>query len=168
MTSITQQADVRLIDIERVELLPGPQGTLFGSSAQAGTLHYVTNKPSPEALGGEMDTWDPRAEGVSLLTLHASKGLELPVVFLVGCEDGLLPLRQPGGDTDLAEERRLFFVGITRARSRLFLFHSRRRTLRGQTVEARPSPFLADLEERLLERRQGVARPRRPEQMKLI
>ena len=45
MTAISQQADVRLIDIERVESLPGPQGTLFGSSAQAGTIHYVTNKP---------------------------------------------------------------------------------------------------------------------------
>jgi len=50
MTSITQQADVRLVDIERVELLPGPQGTLFGSSAQAGTLHYVTNSRTPAAL----------------------------------------------------------------------------------------------------------------------
>ncbi|HWM93159.1 MAG TPA: UvrD-helicase domain-containing protein [Thermoanaerobaculia bacterium] len=121
---------------------------------------------SDMALGGEVDTWDPRAEGVSLLTLHASKGLEFPVVFLVGCEDGLLPLNWP--DTDLAEERRLFFVGITRARSRLFLFHSRKRTLRGQTAEAHPSPFLADLEEVLLERRAGVVRPRKPEQMNLL
>jgi iron complex outermembrane recepter protein len=54
MTSITQQADVRLIDIQRVELLPGPQGTLFGSSAQAGTLHYVTNKPDTSAFSSEV------------------------------------------------------------------------------------------------------------------
>lgn len=54
MTSISQQVDVRLIDIERVELLPGPQGTLFGSSAQAGTLHYVTNKPSNDGFAAEM------------------------------------------------------------------------------------------------------------------
>ncbi|HEX6865297.1 MAG TPA: hypothetical protein VF414_20885, partial [Thermoanaerobaculia bacterium] len=67
-----------------------------------------------------------------------------------------------------AEERRLFFVGLTRARSRLFLFHSRKRTLRGQTTEARPSPFLADIEEMLLERREGVVRARKPEQMKLL
>jgi DNA helicase-2/ATP-dependent DNA helicase PcrA len=121
------------------------------------------------ALGGEVDALDPRAEGVSLLTLHASKGLEFPVVFLVGCEEGLLPLTFPGSEPDLAEERRLFFVGITRARSRLFLFHSRRRTLRGQTVEARPSSFLDDLEEALLDLRdEPVLAPRRPEQLRLL
>ncbi|HEV7787320.1 MAG TPA: UvrD-helicase domain-containing protein, partial [Thermoanaerobaculia bacterium] len=122
------------------------------------------------ALGEEVDTWDPRAERVSLLTLHAAKGLEWAVVFLVGCEEGLLPLTWPDTDpADLAEERRLFFVGITRARSRLFLFHSRKRTIRGETRETRPSPFLADLEEALLERRQEPdLGPRRPEQMRLL
>ena len=122
------------------------------------------------ALGGEVDAWDPRAERVSLLTLHASKGLEFPVVFLVGCEDGLLPLTWPGaGEPDVAEERRLFFVGLTRARSRLFLFHSRKRTLRGETREARPSLFLADLEAALLDLRDDPElAPRRAEQLRLL
>ncbi|MGM1059801.1 UvrD-helicase domain-containing protein [Saccharothrix sp. Mg75] len=90
------------------------------------------------ALGVEVDTWDPRADRVSLLTLHASKGLEFPVVFIVGCEDGLLPMRRPGDDDPEAveEERRLLFVGMTRAQRHLFLSHT----------TARPrSPFLADL-----------------------
>ncbi len=122
------------------------------------------------ALGGEVDAWDPRAERVSLLTLHASKGLEFPVVFLVGCEDGLLPLTWPGvEEPDIAEERRLFFVGITRARSRLFLFYSRKRTFRGETRETCPSPFLADLEEALLDRRnEPDLGPRKPEQLRLL
>jgi superfamily I DNA/RNA helicase len=117
------------------------------------------------ALGDEVDTWDPRADRVSLLTLHAAKGLEFPVVFLAGCEDGLLPLRfgpQPSPE-EVAEERRLFFVGMTRARSHLFLSHARRRAWRGMVREAGPSPFLADLEAALLDHAHAPARPRRPQ-----
>ena len=116
------------------------------------------------ALGDEVDTWDPRADRVSLLTLHAAKGLEFPVVFLVGCEDGLLPLRfgpQPSPE-ETAEERRLFFVGMTRARSHLFLSHARKRAWRGSVREAEPSPFLADLEAALLDHAHSPAR-RRPQ-----
>jgi len=115
------------------------------------------------ALGEEVDTWDPRADRVSLLTLHAAKGLEFPVVFLAGCEDGLLPLRW-GGRLDPeqeAEERRLFFVGMTRARSHLFVSHARRRAWRGSVRDAAPSPFLADIEEALLDHLRAAAR-RRP------
>jgi DNA helicase II / ATP-dependent DNA helicase PcrA len=117
------------------------------------------------ALGDEVDTWDPRADRVSLLTLHAAKGLEFPVVFLVGCEDGLLPLRfgPPPSPEEAAEERRLFFVGMTRARSHLILSHARRRAWRGSVREAEPSPFLADLEAALLDHAHAPARPRRPQ-----
>lgn len=97
------------------------------------------------ATGAEVDALDPRAEAVTLLTLHAAKGLEFPVVFLVGCEDGLLPLRLPGktlSEEELAEERRLFFVGITRAQDRLYVSHARRRTRFGSERESAPSPFL--------------------------
>jgi superfamily I DNA/RNA helicase len=116
------------------------------------------------ALGDEVDTWDPRADRISLLTLHAAKGLEFPVVFLAGCEDGLLPLRfgpRPSPE-ETAEERRLFFVGMTRARSHLFLTHARRRAWRGSVREAEPSPFLADLEAALLDHARSSAR-RRPQ-----
>jgi superfamily I DNA/RNA helicase len=115
------------------------------------------------ALGDEVDTWDPRADRVSLLTLHAAKGLEFPVVFLTGCEDGLLPLRFGPRPTpaETAEERRLFFVGMTRARSHLFLSHARRRAWRGSVREAEPSPFLADLQAALLDQAALPAR-RRP------
>jgi superfamily I DNA/RNA helicase len=110
------------------------------------------------ALGAEVDTWDPRAERISLLTLHAAKGLEFPAVFVVGCEDGLLPLTWVAGEVDLDEERRLFFVGMTRARSRLFLTRSRRRRWRGQLREPAPSPFLRDIEEGLVEQRRQTRR----------
>ena len=74
------------------------------------------------ALASEADGWDPRADRISLLTMHAAKGLEFPVVFIVGLEDGILPLRWGGhDDSAAAEERRLFYVGMTRARDRLLL-----------------------------------------------
>lgn len=127
------------------------------------------------ALGHEVDTWDPRAERVSLLTLHAAKGLEFPVVFLVGLSDGCVPFsfggRPPEAD-ELAEERRLFFVGLTRARSRLYLSWPRRRRLQGQRVRCRPSPFLTDIEDRLLEHRRDEKKKLdegpQPEQLSLI
>jgi DNA helicase II / ATP-dependent DNA helicase PcrA len=97
------------------------------------------------ATGAEIDAIDPRAQAVMLLTLHAAKGLEWPVVFIVGCEDGLLPLRFGGApDTDaVADERRLMFVGVTRAQRRLLLSHTQRRPR---------SPFLAAVDPGLLER----------------
>jgi len=110
-------------------------------------------------LGLDADRWDPRADRVSLMTLHASKGLEFPVVFLVGCEDGVLPLYWGSSDdADLAEERRLFFVGITRARSRLYLSHAKRRRWRGKVREMNPSPFLQAIRDELLERERITAR----------
>lgn len=120
------------------------------------------------ALGAEVDTLDPRADRVSLLTLHAAKGLEFPVVFLIGCEDGLLPLRWAGAGVhaeDTAEERRLFFVGMTRARSRLILCSARRRLRHGAVVDTTPSPFLHAIDPTLLERLTVQAPPRpRPKQ----
>jgi DNA helicase-2/ATP-dependent DNA helicase PcrA len=110
------------------------------------------------ALGIEVDLWDARADRVSLLTLHAAKGLEFPVVFIVGCEDGILPLSWgPTDEQALAEERRLFFVGMTRARERLILTHARKRPWRGKVRVSTPSPFLADIESRLLAHREHRA-----------
>src|SRR6185437_11705293 len=117
------------------------------------------------ALGAEVDTWDPRADRISLLTLHAAKGLEFPVVFIVGCDDGLLPLRSwRGAEVDYAEERRLLFVGMTRATTRLTLFTAAKRTLRGEVTACSPSPFLASVDQALLDRRGGEPsrRARRP------
>ena len=117
------------------------------------------------ALGVEVDTWDPRADRISLLTLHASKGLEFPVVFIVGCEDGFLPMRWGSGSDDgdeeeVREERRLLFVGMTRAQRHLYLTHAGERLQQGALRQRRPSPFLdamaADVYERI-----GAAGPRR-------
>src|SRR4051794_17003259 len=119
--------------------------------------------------GAEVDALDPRAEAVNLLTLHAAKGLEFPVVFLVGCEDGLLPLRWPGSaptDDEIAEERRLFFVGLTRAQDRLFLTHAARRFRHGSEREQSPTPFLDAIDSGLFERL-GDTVPARPKDRQL-
>ena len=110
---------------------------------------------SEVSLGAETDALDPRAEAITLLTLHGAKGLEFDVVFLAGCESGLLPLRRPGAGpltpADSAEERRLLFVGMTRARGKLLLSCAARRRRPG--AEAAPggrSPFLAAIQPGLL------------------
>jgi superfamily I DNA/RNA helicase len=116
------------------------------------------------AAGTEVDALDPRAEAVTLLTLHAAKGLEFPVVFLVGVEDGLLPFSfggRPLTGEELAEERRLFFVGLTRARDRLMVSHVRRRQA--------PSQFLAAIDAGLFEALGDAATPRpRHHQLRLL
>jgi ATP-dependent DNA helicase UvrD/PcrA len=121
------------------------------------------------ATGAEVDALDPRAEAVNLLTLHAAKGLEFPIVFLVGCEDGLLPLRWPGSppsDDEIAEERRLFFVGLTRAQDRLFVSHTARRFRHGSEREQSPTPFLNVIDSGLFERL-GDPVPSRPKDRQL-
>lgn len=111
-----------------------------------------------------------QGEKVALLTLHAAKGLEFPAVFIMGCEENLLPLGLEGMSADPEEERRLFYVGMTRAKERLVLLRARRRMLYGKTYQNLPSPFLADIAESLKEyERTRPMKPREPErQMKLF
>lgn len=102
------------------------------------------------ALQQDTDLYYPDVQKVAVMTLHAAKGLEFPVVFIAGCEDNLLPIAGAGNaSTDMEEERRLFYVGLTRARERLFLSWARKRTIHGKSCQQRQSPFLSDIEERL-------------------
>ncbi|NOZ72622.1 MAG: UvrD-helicase domain-containing protein [Chloroflexi bacterium] len=102
-------------------------------------------------LGSETDFYDPRADRVTLMTLHAAKGLEFPVVFIIACEEGLLPYVRAQETPDIAEERRLFYVGMTRAQRKLILTHARRRFLFGRQLESARSRFVDDIEEALVE-----------------
>jgi DNA helicase II / ATP-dependent DNA helicase PcrA len=103
------------------------------------------------ALSSDLDNLKEGQTAVSLMTLHASKGLEFPVVFLVGLEQGLLPnYRSMQDPASLEEERRLCYVGITRAKERLFLSHARERRLYGSREPAMRSQFLEELPEELL------------------
>jgi DNA helicase-2/ATP-dependent DNA helicase PcrA len=98
------------------------------------------------ALVSDQDTYDERADSVTLITLHAAKGLEFPAVFIVGMEEGVLPhMRSFDDPSQLEEERRLAYVGITRAKERLYLVRAFRRHLMGSTLHNPPSRFLRDL-----------------------
>jgi ATP-dependent DNA helicase Rep/DNA helicase-2/ATP-dependent DNA helicase PcrA len=112
-------------------------GREFGQYLEALTL---------DARGKEDDT---KKRGVSLMTLHSAKGLEFPVVFLPGVEEEILPHRKSveEGDRAIEEERRLFYVGITRAREQLTILSSGSRVLYGKTRERVPSRFLTELED---------------------
>lgn len=122
------------------------------------------------ATARESDFWDPRADRVSLLTMHAAKGLEFPVVFIIGLEDGIVPLYWSSLDElNAAEERRLFYVGMTRAKDRLVLSRAAERLWRGERRMLDASPFLSDIEHHLVTRQQTERRHRIPErQMKLL
>ncbi|MBW8015291.1 MAG: AAA family ATPase [Planctomycetes bacterium] len=100
------------------------------------------------ALYSDTDAYEAESGRVSLMTLHAAKGLEFDNVFIIGAEEGLLPHERSlyGGDEELEEERRLFFVGITRARQNLVVTFARHRTTFGQSQRKTPSQFLYETE----------------------
>ncbi len=110
-------------------------------------------------LQSEADAYDPRADRVTLMSLHASKGLEFPVVFIVGCEEGLLPYTRKGEPANVEEERRLFYVGLTRAARKIVLTHASKRVLFGQFIENAPSRFVDDIEAALKELRERQYKP---------
>lgn len=112
------------------------------------------------ALVSDQDTLPQDQNAPTLLTLHAAKGLEFPQVFIIGLDEGLLPHSRSRDDPEeMAEERRLFYVGLTRAKDRVYLVRALRRSAYGVAVEQEPSRFLADIDERLLQR-QGYRRTR--------
>jgi DNA helicase-2/ATP-dependent DNA helicase PcrA len=103
------------------------------------------------SLVGEQDEYDEEAGSVTLMTLHNAKGLEFPVVFIIGLEDGVFPhYRSMGDQSELEEERRLLYVGVTRARQRLYLTHAWSRSLFGATSYNPPSRFLGEIPSELV------------------
>jgi DNA helicase-2/ATP-dependent DNA helicase PcrA len=109
------------------------------------------------ALVSDVDNLDDRVDAPTLLTLHSAKGLEFRVVFITGMEEGLFPHTRSMEDQEqMDEERRLCYVGITRAKERLYLLHTFRRTLYGESEVREPSRFLADVPAHLVK---GQPRP---------
>jgi DNA helicase-2/ATP-dependent DNA helicase PcrA len=140
----TAEADARLANLE--ELIAAAEEF----AASRGTI----DDPAPASLEAfldsimllsEVDEWDAQADGVTLMTLHSAKGLEFPVVFLTGLEEGVFPHARSMNDPDeLEEERRLCYVGITRAQRRLYLSYALHRRIQGYG-QGEPSRFLVEI-----------------------
>jgi superfamily I DNA/RNA helicase len=124
------------------------------------------------ALNTDTDSYEREAEKVSLMTMHAAKGLEFPVVFVVGCEKGYLPFQRSGVETtDVDEERRLFYVSMTRAQEQLYLTFAKKRKIYGKTKVRTMSPFVEEIENRLKMQEKSIAGKKRkngPTQLKLF
>ena len=109
------------------------------------------------SLVADTDALGPEADAVTLMTLHNAKGLEFPVVFIAGLEDGLFPLAKAYDDPKLLEEeRRLFYVGITRAERKLYVTHAEERRRNGELLAARPSSFLDQIPDAMVEKRSTI------------
>ncbi|MGN0867064.1 MAG: ATP-dependent helicase [Oligosphaeraceae bacterium] len=128
------------------------KGEMFTRKSPQGTLEEFLQEV---ALVADVDNKDDTADSVLLMTLHSSKGLEFPCVFIAGMEDGLLPCHHDDDDLEkiLPEERRLFYVGLTRAKKAVFLSHARTRLAKGMFVRTLPSPFLQEIPDSLLQKR---------------
>lgn len=122
------------------------------------------------ALQRETDVYDARADRVTIMTLHASKGLEFPVVFMVGCEETIMPYQFGKRESDIDEERRLFYVGMTRAQEKIILCQAKSRVLFGQYMQNPASRFVNDIESSLKElKRLAPPKPKavKPEELQL-
>jgi DNA helicase II / ATP-dependent DNA helicase PcrA len=132
--------DVRPVEDEE------PEDVVAGATALDRFLQKVS-------LLTDFDLADPDAQAVTLMTMHNAKGLEFPYVFIGGLEDGLFPLARTFDEpAELEEERRLFYVGITRAREKLYLTHARTRRRAGELLQCKPSSFLDPIPSELIER----------------
>lgn len=149
----TPEAQTRSENID--ELLTATEQ--FDSTAEEASLHAFLEQI---ALIADVDTYSAAQDRVTLMTLHNSKGLEFPVVFIIGLEEGLFPHQRSLAQGEaIEEERRLCYVGFTRARQRLFLVNAQQRHLFGRTQENLPSRFLAEIPAEVLQRDDVSAAP---------
>jgi DNA helicase II / ATP-dependent DNA helicase PcrA len=148
-TERTVEAEGRIENIREL----GGVAAEFAQRDPDGTLADFLEQVS---LLGEQDEYDEEAGSVTLMTLHNAKGLEFPVVFIIGLEDGVFPhYRSMGDPAQLEEERRLMYVGVTRARERLYLTNAWSRALFGQTSYNPPSRFLSEIPIELIRSLEG-------------
>ncbi|MDD5464369.1 MAG: UvrD-helicase domain-containing protein [Candidatus Moranbacteria bacterium] len=139
------------------EIEMGDKGKEMGATVMEGVVAENLDKLSAfleeVALASDVDNVNQSEDAVHLMTLHSAKGLEFPVVFIVGLEEGILPhSRSLLSSGEMEEERRLMYVGLTRAKEKIYLLFTRQRTLFGSTQMNSPSRFLEDIPEKLVKK----------------
>ncbi len=136
------------------ELIASAAETVADEGGEVG-LTLLDHFLQRTSLIAGIDALDPNADAIVMMTMHNAKGLEFPVVFVTGLEDGLFPLARAYEDPSLLEEeRRLFYVGITRAERKLFITHAEQRRRNGELLASKPSSFLAAIPIESAEQRQ--------------
>jgi DNA helicase-2/ATP-dependent DNA helicase PcrA len=151
-----ERGEARVENLE--ELVSAARG--FGAEEGEDVLNAFLAHAALESGEDQADAWE---DCIQLMTLHSAKGLEFPVVFIVGMEEGLFPHRRSSEDAEsLEEERRLCYVGMTRAMRELYLCYAEQRRLHGMDMRARPSQFLGELPSDLLEEVRPRVRVTRP------
>ena len=154
--------EVGLIAMYKEDSTPEGQGRVENIKEFLAAVSDYAESTEASSLSGfltgvslmtDVDAWDDQSNAVTLMTLHCAKGLEFPVVFIAGMEEGLFPLSRSAEDADaLEEERRLFYVGITRARDKVYLSCARTRHLFGEGGYRLPSRFLDELDASVIHR----------------
>ena len=147
-----QERDLGFRDFAVLFRLNAVGDSLEEAFKSSGIPYQRARRSSPSE---EAEALDPRAEAVTLMTIHASKGLEFPIVFIAGCEEGIIPYSPPGESKgrppDVDEERRLLYVAMTRAEQELFITRAHDRTLHGLKVENPRSRFLEAIDPSICE-----------------
>ena len=148
----TTEAQTRADNIRELLAAVGEYVNRAEDATLAGFLEEVS-------LVTDVDGWDDEANAITLMTLHCAKGLEFPVVFITGLEEGLLPVYQNMDDPkDIEEERRLFYVGLTRAQEKVYLSLAERRSRFAEQTFRLPSRFLDELDPSVIERKHSPMR----------
>ncbi len=116
------------------------------------------------SLSADVDIYDSKSEKVTLMTMHAAKGLEFPVVFIAGCEEGFIPYKRTEQEnTDIDEEKRLFYVAMTRAKEHLFITHAAKRQVFGKSMVRNLSPFVYEIENQLRSHEKSITKKTKKE-----
>ena len=153
------QGDEGISRLENIEELKSNIAAFIEAKNEAGEPAELSDFLEEISLYTDTDKLDADADAVSMMTMHSAKGLEFPVVFIVGMEDGIFPGSRCMDDpNELEEERRLAYVGITRAKERLYITHAQQRMIFGSTQRNFQSRFIKEIDKDCIDRVDGTAK----------